>query len=470
MRVLSMPDKWEYPWFAAWDLAFHAVVFALIDPALAKEQLWLLLFEQFQHPSGQIPAYEWEFSDLNPPVHAWAVWRVYNMDRIRSGKPDLEFLEKCFHKLLMNFAWWVNKVDRAGNNVFEGGFLGLDNITVIDRSERLPAGAVLEQSDATGWMGMFCLNLMRIALELARENRAYEALATKFFQHYIYVGAAMKKMGAADHQLWDEEDGFFYDVLTYPDGRYEKFRVRSLVGLIPLYAVERLEDRWIRPFAEFESNLHWFVTNKKHIVQDVCHEVVRNGESTHVCAIVNQAQMKGMLRRVIDPEEFLSPWGLRSLSRYHLHRPFRFGDREVAYEPAEARERIKGGNSNWRGPVWFPTSFLMIESLRKLGTALGPDFTVPTADGGTQGLWQVAEDLANRMIRIFTRGPDGRRPVYGQRRKFQEDPHWRDLILFHEYFDGETGEGLGASHQTGWTGLVASLIDEWRRPPQPPSR
>jgi hypothetical protein len=471
MRVLSMPDKWEYPWFAAWDLAFQAAVIALVDPALAKEQLWLLLFEQFQHPSGQIPAYEWEFSDLNPPVHAWAVWRVYNMDRIRSGRPDREFLEKCFHKLLINFAWWVNKVDREGNNVFEGGFLGLDNITVIDRSEPLPAGAVLEQSDATGWMGMFCLNLMRIALELAKENRAYEALATKFFQHYIYVGAAMKKMGAGNHQLWDEEDGFFYDVLTYPDGSFERFRVRSLVGLIPLYAVERLEDHWIEPFAEFESNLHWFVENKKRIVQGVCHEVRRDGQSTHVCAIVNEAQIKGMLRRILDPEEFLSPWGLRSLSRYHLTHPFRFSDREVGYEPAEARERIKGGNSNWRGPVWFPTSFLMIESLRKLGTAFGPSFTVPRAsDGAALTLAQVAEDLANRMIRIFTRDAAGRRPVHGQRRKFQEDPYWRDLILFHEYFDGETGEGLGASHQTGWTGLVASLIDEWRRPPQPSSR
>jgi hypothetical protein len=362
-------------------------------------------------------------------------------------------------------------VDRSGNNVFEGGFLGLDNITVIDRSEPLPAGAVLEQSDATGWMGMFCLNLMRIALELAKENRAYEALATKFFQHYIYVGAAMKKMGSRNHRLWDEEDGFFYDVLTYPDGSFEKFRLRSLVGLVPLYAVERLEDRWIEPFAEFEANLHWFLENKKRLVQDVVHVVGRDGQYTHVCAIVNETQMKGMLRRVLDADEFLSPWGLRSLSRHHLTHPFRFGDREVGYEPAEARERIKGGNSNWRGPVWFPTSFLMIESLRKLGTAFGPSFTVPrVSDGEALTLNQVAEDLANRLIRIFTRDASGHRPVYGQRRKFQEDPYWRDLILFHEYFNGETGEGLGASHQTGWTGLVASLIDEWRRPPQPSSR
>jgi hypothetical protein len=472
MRILSMPDKWEYPWFAAWDLAFHCAPLALVDPELAKEQLWLLLFEQFQHPSGQIPAYEWEFSDLNPPVHAWAVWRVYNMDRIRTGEEDREFLEKCFHKLLINFAWWVNKVDREGNNVFEGGFLGLDNITVIDRSEPLPEGAVLEQSDATGWMGMFCLNLMRIALELARENRVYEALATKFFQHYIYVGAAMKKMGGRRYQLWDEQDGFFYDVLRYPDGSFEKFRVRSLVGLIPLYAVERLDERWIEPFAEFRSNFKWFLTNKRHIVQDVCYDVNHEGRRVHVCAIVDEAQMKGLLRRVLDPGEFLSPWGLRSLSRWHESQPFRFGSREVRYEPAEADSKIKGGNSNWRGPVWFPTSFLMIESLRKLGTAFGPTFQVPAdgKDGPLRNLWEVAEDLANRMIRIFTRDASGRRPVYGETRKFQEDPHWRDLVLFHEYVNGDTGEGLGASHQTGWTGLVASLIDEWRRPPQPSSR
>jgi len=472
MRILSMPDKWEYPWFAAWDLAFHCTPLALVDQEFAKEQLWLLLFEQFQHPSGQLPAYEWEFSDLNPPVHAWGVWRVYNMDRIRNGKGDREFLEKCFHKLLINFAWWINKVDRSGNNVFEGGFLGLDNITVIDRSEPLPAGAVLEQSDATGWMGMFCLNLMRIALELAKENHAYEALATKFFQHYIYVGAAMKKMGGRRYSLWDEEDGFFYDVLTYPDGSYEKFRVRSLVGLIPLYAIERLEDHWIEGFHEFRSNLYWFLENKKHIVQDVCHPVVKDDGETHVLAIVNESQIKGLLRRILDPDEFMSPFGLRSLSRYHAQRPFVFGDRAVGYEPAECDSKIKGGNSNWRGPVWFPTTFLMIESLRKLGTAFGPTLKVPAdgREGAQKTLFEVAEDLANRMIRIFTRGPDGTRPVYGTRRKFQEDPYWRDLILFHEYFDGDTGEGLGASHQTGWTGLVASLIDEWRRPRQASSR
>jgi hypothetical protein len=469
MRLFSMPDKWEYPWFASWDLAFHCSPLTIVDPELAKEQLWLLLFEQFQHPSGQIPAYEWEFSDLNPPVHAWAVWRVYNMDRIRSGAADREFLEKCFHKLLINFAWWINKVDREGNNIFEGGFLGLDNITVIDRSEKLAEGAVLEQSDGTGWMGMFCLNLMRMALELAKENRAYEGLATKFFEHYVYVGAAMKRMGGRNYQLWDEEDGFFYDVLRRPDGSFQKFRVRSLVGLIPLYAVERLEDRWTEPFREFRTNMDWFLRNKAHIVQDVTTHLTRDGESVWVLAVVDERQMKGLLQRILDPEEFLSPWGIRSLSKYHARAPFRFGDREVAYEPGESSNKIKGGNSNWRGPVWFPTTFLLIESIRKLGTAYGPAFTVGEGDEA-RTLWQVAQDLADRMIRIFTRDANGRRPLYGDRKKFQEDPHWRDLILFHEYFHAETGEGLGASHQTGWTALVASLIDEWRRPPQPSSR
>ena len=472
MRIMSMPDKWEYPWFAAWDLAFHCVPIALVDAEFAKEQLWLLLFEQFQHPSGQIPAYEWEFSDLNPPVQAWAVWRVYNMDRLRSGRGDRLFLEKCFHKLLMNFSWWVNKVDREGNNVFEGGFLGLDNITVIDRSEKLPHGAVLEQSDATGWMGMLCLQLMRISLELARENKAYEALATKFFQHYIYVASAMKRMGGRNYQLFDEADGFFYDVLRFPDGTFEKFRVRSLVGLVPLYAIERLEERWMEPFKEFREGMLWFVRNKAHVVQNVCYEVNRNGATTHVMAIVDPKQTRLLLDRVFDPDEFFSKHGLRSLSKVHERYPFRFGERTVAYEPAEARSKIKGGNSNWRGPVWFPTTFLMIEALRKLGTAYGPDFKIQVGgEGGVEKpLYDAAKDMADRMIALFVRAENGRRPCHGNREKFQTDPHWKDLILFYEYFHGDTGEGLGASHQTGWTGVVASLIDEWRKPPAPSSR
>ena len=465
MRVLSMPDKWEYPWFAAWDLAFHCVPLTLVDPEFAKEQLWLLLFEQFQHPNGQIPAYEWEFSDLNPPVHAWAVWRVYNMDRIRSGKADREFLEQCFHKLLINFAWWVNKVDSEGNNVFEGGFLGLDNITVLDRSHELPHGTKLEQSDATGWMGAFCLYLMRIALELAKENSVYESLATKFFQHYVYVGAAMKNMGKRNYQLWDEKDLFFYDVLRFPDGGFHKFRVRSLVGLIPLYAIERLEEDWIKPFPEFTANLQWFLKNRQDLVQRCVTTVERDGKKIYILAIVDEDQLLHLLERIWDPVEFRSHYGLRSLSKWHQDHPFVFENSKVGYEPAESIEMLKGGNSNWRGPIWFPTTFMMIESLRKLGKAYGPllEINNAVADEPPTTLDVMARGFADGLISIFTADESGKRPVYGEVEKFQNDPHWRDLILFYEYFHGDSGTGLGASHQTGWTGLVASLIDEWRQ-------
>jgi hypothetical protein len=465
MRVLSMPDKWEYPWFAAWDLAFQCLPLALVDPEFAKEQLWLMLFEQFQHPNGQIPAYEWEFSDLNPPVHAWAVWRVYNMDRRKTGKADRAFLERCFHKLLINFAWWVNKVDSEGNNVFEGGFLGLDNIAIFDRSNKLPAGVTLKQSDATGWMGMFCLNLMRIALELARENRTYMGLATKFFEHYVYIGSAIKHMGGRDYELWSERDGFFYDVLRYPDGSFHKCRVRSLVGLIPLYALERLVEGWLTDLPDFRANLDWFLRNRGQITRHCVTTLPMDGQKVHVLALVDEAQLRRILRRLWDPEEFRGPYGLRSLSKYHDAQPFVLGEHSVGYEPAEAVSRLKGGNSNWRGPVWFPTTFLMIESLRKLQQAYGSSFKlaspVPGEDPVT--LEDMARGLADRMIALFTRDASGRRPAHGNQRKFQEDPHWRDLILFYEYFHADTGAGLGASHQTGWTGLVATLIDEWRR-------
>jgi hypothetical protein len=465
MRVMLPAEKWEYPWFAAWDLAFTCIPLALVDPEYAKEQLYWLLFEQFQHPNGQIPAYEWEFSDLNPPVHAWVVWRVYNMDRIRTGRGDRRFLEKCFHKLLINFAWWVNKVDRQGNNIFEGGFLGMDNITVVDRSMRCSDGAVLEQSDASGYMGMFCLNLMRIALELARENPAYEALATKFFEHYAYVAGAMKHMGSRDYQLWDEEDGFFYDVLRYPDGRYRKFRLRSLVGLIPIFAVERLEAEWIKPFKEFTGSFYWFLRNRPELVRNVVHEVGEGTQKTYALTILDANQLTRLMERVFDETEFLSPYGLRSLSRAHGDRPFELDGMVVGYEPAESDSKLKGGNSNWRGPVWFPTAFLLIESLRKLGKAFGPNFAVaaPAAAGEALGFPAMASEIANRLIRIFTRDKHGRRPVFGGAERYQQDPHWKDYVLFYEYFHGDNGAGLGASHQTGWTALVASLIDEWRR-------
>ena len=464
MRVMSMPDKWEYPWFAAWDLAFQCVPFALVDPRFAKDQLWQLLFEQFQHPSGQLPAYEWEFGDLNPPVHAWAVWRVFNMDRIRSGHADREWLERCFHKLLINFASWVNKVDRDGNNVFEGGFLGLDNITVVDRSEPLYDGSVLQQSDATGWMGMFCLNLMRIALELAKQNPVYEGLASKFLQHYIYVAYAMKHMGGRDHALFDPADGFFYDVLVQPNGSYRQFRVQSLVGLIPLFAVERLELEWIAPFKEFAANLAWFVRNRREMVEEVVHAVERpDGGHTYLLTIVNIEQLHRMLGHLYCEDAFLSRYGIRSLSKRHEREPFVFDGRSVGYEPAESAGKLKGGNSNWRGPIWFPTTFLLIESLRKLATAFGPRYAV-AVPGATEpvALRDMARDLARRLIAIFLLDEQGRRPVFGGARRFIDDPRWRDHPLFYEYFHGDNGAGIGASHQTGWTALVANLIDEWQ--------
>jgi hypothetical protein len=462
MRVLTMPDKWEFPWFAAWDLAFQCTTLSLVDPAFAKENLLALLFEQFQHPNGQIPAYEWEFSDLNPPVHAWAVWRVYQNEKVRTGKGDRDFLEKCLHKLLMNFSWWVNRVDSTGNNVFEGGFLGLDNITVVDRSEKFPGGAVLEQADATGWMGFFCLYLMRTALELAKDDKAYELLATKFFEHFIYVGAAMKKMGGQNYQLWDEQDGFFYDVLRLPNGDFNKFRLRSMVGLIPLYAVEVIDQQDLEPHPEFLGNVEWFIKNRPDLVGNACYSV--EGQR-YVLSIVDAGQFARVLQYLWDPQEFLSPHGIRSLSKYHEQHPFCFRGACVGYEPGESTERIKGGNSNWRGPLWFPTTYLLIRSLLKFSRALGPDFAVITPGSNGQPIkpLTMATEIADRMIGLFRKDEHGHRPCLGPHRKFQQDPHWRDYLLFNEYFHGDTGQGLGASHQTGWTGMVANLIEEWRR-------
>jgi Mannosylglycerate hydrolase MGH1-like glycoside hydrolase domain len=464
MRVLSMPDKWEFPWFAAWDLAFQCITLALVDPEFAKDNLWILLFEQFQHPNGQIPAYEWEFSDMNPPVHAWACWRVYQLEKQRTGKGDRGFLEKCLHKLLMNFAWWVNRVDSAGNNVFEGGFLGLDNIAVVDRGEKFPNGAVLEQSDATGWMGFFCLYLMRVALELAKENPVYEGVATKFFEHFVYIGAAMKKMGGRNYQLWDEKDGFFYDVLRYPNGEFHKFRLRSLVGLIPLYAIEVLEQEELQAHPNFLRDVEWFIKNRPDLVGDACY-AVGNGDRRYVLSIADPNQFKRLLQRIWDPDEFLSTHGIRSLSRHHQEHPFQFGDRTLGYEPGEAEVKLKGGNSNWRGPVWFPTSYLLLHSFVRFDQALGASSAVITRGSDDRPITPsaMANEAADRMISIFTRDTTGQRPCFGRYEKFQKDVHWRDCLLFNEYYHGDTGMGLGASHQTGWSGLVANLIDEWRR-------
>jgi hypothetical protein len=462
MRVLAVPDKWEYPWFAAWDSAFQAVPLALVDPAFAKEQLWLLLFEQFQHPNGQVPAYEWEFSDLNPPVHAWAVRRVYDLDRARTGRADRGFLERCLHKLLLNFAWWVNREDEDGNNLFEGGFLGMDNIALVDRSRPLGPGTQLEQSDATGWMGMFCLDLMRIALELATDDPIYAGLAVKFFQHFVYIGAALNRRDERRATLWSEEDGFFYDLLTDPDGTRHRFRVRSLVGLVPLFGIEVLDDEQLDRVPEFGSSVRWFLANRKDLTDRCVTRVEREGRTRYVLKLMTDDRLARVLGKLADPAEFRSPYGPRSLSRYHREHPFEFDGARVGYEPGDAVTVLKGGNSNWRGPVWFPTAYLLIEALRKLAAAFGPDFRFPA--GNTQmAPGELAEAFAEGLIGLFKAGADGSRPCFGDRAIFRDDPHWRDLLLFNEFFHGDTGAGLGASHQTGWTALVASLIDEFRR-------
>lgn len=454
MRVLLMPDKWEYPWFAAWDHAFHCVAYGLIDIDTAKEQLWLLLFDQFQHPNGQIPAYEWEFSDLNPPVQAWAALHLYEME----GKKDRAFLERCFHKLLINFAWWVNKVDSQGHNVFEGGFLGFDNIAVLDRSQKLPGGAILQQSDGTGWMAIFSLNLMRIALELSRENKVYESLATKFFEHYVYIAHAMKIRGNRNFELWNEQEGFFYDVLSYPDGSFAQFRIRSLVGLIPLFAVELLEEDEIKEFREFHTNFHWFLNNRKDLVSPCVIPIARDGKEHFILTPMNQHQLQSVLKYVWDPHEFRAEYGLRSMSRYHEKHPFVFQDKQVGYEPSESHYALKGGNSNWRGPIWLPTTYMLIEALHKLSAAFGKTLMIHVKDEKPIDLSQMAQSFAKRAIKIFEKNGKGVRPVYGSNFPFAHDPHWMDYIHFYEYYNPETGKGLGASHQTGWSALVANLI------------
>lgn len=462
MRILLMPDKWEYPWFAAWDHAFHCVTYALVDMEFAKKQLWLLLFDQFQHPNGQIPAYEWDFSDLNPPVQAWAILKIYEMEKKEKGEGDRDFLEKCFHKLLLNFTWWVNKVDNSGNNVFEGGFLGLDNITVLDRSEKLPGGAVLQQSDGTGWMAMFALNLMRMALELSKENRVYEGLATKFFQHYVYIAHAMKKRGNQDYEMWSETDGFFYDVLTHPDGTFTKFRVRSLVGLIPLFAVEILHEENIEHHTEFYRNFQWFMNNRKDLVEPCIIATIKDGKKHYVCTLMNQKQLGSVLKYVWDPEEFRGKYGLRSMSRYHEKHPFEFQGKSVGYEPAESLYTVKGGNSNWRGPIWMPTTFLLVESLTKLTEAFEESIAIQAGSEEPIDIASMSKSFADRAISLFKMDEKGHRPFYGEKFPFQGDPYFKDNLLFYEYYNPETGKGLGSSHQTGWSALVANFIQDFR--------
>lgn len=463
MRILTMPDKWEYPWFASWDQAFHCLVLALVDIESAKEQLWLLLFDQFQHPNGQIPAYEWEFSDTNPPVQGWAVLHLYNLQKEKDGKGDHAFLERCFHKLLMNFSWWVNKVDSSGNNVFEGGFLGMDNISILDRSQRLAGGTKLQQSDGTGWMALFCLNLMRIALELSKSNRVYESLATKFFEHYVYIAHAMKKRGSRNYEMWSDRDGFFYDVLTYPDGTYAKFRVRSLVGLIPLYAMETLDEHELEKFPEFKRNYNWFLENRRDLVESCIIPIQEKHKKVFLLTLMNEEQLKSVLRYIWDPAEFRSEFGLRSLSKYHLDYPFVFENKRIGYEPGDSLERIKGGNSNWRGPIWIQTNYMMIDSLIKIAQVSLKEFKIRIDGENAVDIEEMASSFANRIIALFTKGENHHRPVWGPSFRFKDDPHWKDYIPFYEFYNPETGQGLGASHQTGWSALVANLIADFRK-------
>jgi hypothetical protein len=464
--VISMPDKWEYPWYAAWDLAFHCITLSLVDPDFAKEQLILLLREWYMHPNGQLPAYEWSLGDVNPPVHAWAAWRVYKIERRLRGTSDRTFLERVFHKLLLNFTWWVNRKDPEGMNVFQGGFLGMDNIGAFDRSSPLPGGAHIEQSDGTSWMGMYCLNMMAIALELARYDEAYEDVASKFFEHFVYIAHAMNEFSTEGLSLWDEEDGFYYDVLHFPDGSHHPLKIRSMVGLIPLFAVETLEPDIVDRLPGFKRRMQWFIDNRADVPRHIAMALNDAGGVRRLLSIVRPQQLQRVLKMMLDEEEFLSPYGIRALSKYHRDHPYFVRldgtQHRVHYEPAEARTGLFGGNSNWRGPVWFPVNFLLIESLQKFHHFLGDGWKVecPSGSGAMKSLWEVAADISRRLIALFVRGPDGKRPVYGDIEKFQNDPHWRDLIQFHEYFHGETGAGLGASHQTGWTGLVAKLIEQ----------
>ena len=465
--VLSMPDKWEYPWFAAWDLAFHTVPLVMIDPDFAKRQLILLTREWYMHPNGQIPAYEWAFGDVNPPVHAWAAWRIYNIERKIYGQEDRLFLERVFQKLLLNFTWWVNRKDSEGKNVFEGGFLGLDNIGVFDRSAQLPTGGHLEQADGTSWMGMYCLNMLAIALELAKDNPSYEDIASKFYEHFIYIADAMNIIGGEEAGLWDEEDGFYYDVLHLPDGRYHPLKVRSMVGLIPLFAVQTLDQETLRRLPGFKSRLEWFIENRPELRKNVaCMRTPGMGER-RLLSIVNQDKLRKILRRMLNEKEFLGPCGIRAVSRYHAEHPYVFDinghEYRVDYEPAESTSGLFGGNSNWRGPIWFPVNFLLIESLQKFHYYLGDNYKVecPTGSGKEMTLWEVATELSNRLMKIFLKDPSGRRPVYGGSERFQTDPNWGDHILFYEYFHGDNGAGIGASHQTGWTGAVAKLVQQY---------
>lgn len=462
-RVLSMPDKWEFPWFAAWDLTFHALAFSLIDIEFAKHQLWLLLFDQFQHPNGAIPAYEWEFSDANPPVQAWAVLKMFEYEKKRLGREDYDYLEKCFHKLLLNFSWWINRVDFCGNNVFEGGFLGMDNIGFIDRSQKLSSGYLLDQADGVGWISLFCLNLMRISLTLAKKNPVYEGLGIKFFHHFIFVTAAMRKGYWRHYDMWNEEDGFFYSHLRFPDGRTQEMKIRSLVGLVPFFACDVWDDAELRQFPEFYKAYQWIIQKRANLTSKCIQEIPHESGKRLLFGLLNAPEMERFLENIWDPGEFRSEYGLRSLSKYHKKHPAKMDELSLCYEPGEAAEKIKGGNSNWRGPIWFPINYLLIDTLSSLGKVFRDSMKIQVEGEKPVTVSEMAVGYADRLLKIFKSDAKGRRPLFGDYEKFQKDPHFKDYLFYYEHFHGDNGRGLGASHQNGWTGLIANLIDELRK-------
>jgi hypothetical protein len=459
-HIFSMPDKWEYPWYAAWDLAFHVLALSLVDEGFGKQQLELMLGEQYLHPSGQLPAYEWNFGDVNPPVHAFSTIFTYRLEQIRRGQGDLDWLERSFHKLALNFTWWVNRKDRSDNNAFEGGFLGLDNIGVFDRSAPLPTGGYLEQADGTAWMALFCQNMIEIAAELTLHKPAYADMCLKFVEHFMWIANGLLHAGEGTG-MWDEEDGFFYDVLRLPDGRAQRLKVRSMVGLLPLCAVTVFEGKMLERYPAVQDRFRTFLGARPEL-RAFMHDPVQTGYSVRrLGAVLDEGKLRRVLSKMLDEREFLSPYGIRALSRYHAEHPFvfRVGDQDyrVAYLPGESDSGMFGGNSNWRGPIWMPVNALIVRALLQYYMYYGDRFTIecPTGSGRKMTLYQVAEEITRRLTSIFLRDDRGRRPVYGGARKFQEDPHWRDLILFYEYFHGDNGAGLGASHQTGWTGIIA---------------
>jgi hypothetical protein len=462
--IISMPDKWEFPWYASWDLAFHCIPLAMVDTDFAKHQLLLLTKEWYMHPNGQLPAYEWSFSDVNPPVHAWATWRIYKMDEKQKGRGDLPFLESIFHKLLLNFTWWVNRKDAQGNNIFEGGFMGLDNIGVFDRSSQLPTGGYIEQADGTSWMAMYSLNLMRISLELALHNPVYQDMATKFFEHFLYIAGAMENMGLNSEGLWDETDQFFYDVLRLSDNVSEKLRVRSMVGLIPLFAVEVLDHNLLEKLPEFRGRLNWFLENRPELASLVSRWHEKGQGEKHLLSLLRGHRMKKILKRMLDENEFFSAYGIRALSKYHDQDPYEVVvngiEFSVPYTPGESTNGLFGGNSNWRGPIWMPVNYLIVESLQRFHYYYGSDFKVecPTGSGTFLSLNEIADVITKRLAKIFLADEEGRRPYLGVNEKMQSDPYFKNHLLFFEYFHGDSGRGLGAAHQTGWTGLIAKLL------------